>query len=158
MIDLENYKRSIDWLDRVGRIGQDFRDARNKTVHTYREEKAKEVAVGGLRSSWWKPSSCSINCRGERPIMAERGADRPRTEQDFAIVRGILEKYVPDRPVFVFGSRAIGKAKRRSDSRFGHRRQIGRCPMRLQGDLAEAFDESDLPIEVDVVTCKRHFS
>jgi predicted nucleotidyltransferase len=81
--------------------------------------------------------------------MAERGVI-DLTEQDFAIVRGILEKYVPGRPVFVFGSRANGKAKRRSDLDLA----IGGdqpLTMRLLGGLAEAFDESDLPIEVDVV-------
>ena len=81
--------------------------------------------------------------------MAERGVI-DLTEHDFAIVRGILERFVPGRPVFVFGSRANGKAKRRSDLDLA----IGGdqpVTMRLLGDLAEAFDESDLPIEVDVV-------
>lgn len=81
--------------------------------------------------------------------MAERGVI-DLTEPDFAIVRDILEKFVPGRPVFVFGSRANGKAKRRSDLdlAIGGDQQV---TMRLLGDLAEAFDESDLPIEVDVV-------
>ena len=72
------------------------------------------------------------------------------TENDFMIVRSILDKYVPSRPVFVFGSRANGQAKRLSDLdlAIGGDKPLS---LRLQGDLAEAFDESDLPIEVDVV-------
>ena len=81
--------------------------------------------------------------------MSER-AVLDLAEQDFTIVRGILNKYVSDRPVYVFGSRANGQAKRLSDLDLA----IGGdqpLTLRLLGDLAEAFDESDLPIEVDVV-------
>lgn len=81
--------------------------------------------------------------------MAERGVI-DLSETDFAIVRGILEKYVPGRPVFVFGSRANGRAKRRSDLDLAIGGD-GSLTLRVLGELAEAFDESDLPIEVDVV-------
>lgn len=69
---------------------------------------------------------------------------------DLAIVCGILNELVPDRPVFVFGSRANGRAARRSDLDLA----IGGdqpLSLRLRSELADAFDESDLPIEVDVV-------
>jgi predicted nucleotidyltransferase len=81
--------------------------------------------------------------------MAERGVI-DLCERDRAIVHGILEKYVPGRPVFVFGSRANGRAKRRSDLdlAIGGEKPL---TMRVLGQLADAFDQSDLPIEVDVV-------
>jgi len=81
--------------------------------------------------------------------MAERGVlDLPAS--DLAIVRAILDRYVADRPVYVFGSRVTGRARRRSDLDLA----IGGTePMTLglRADLVDAFDESDLPIEVDVV-------
>ncbi len=81
--------------------------------------------------------------------MAElRVLDLP--QQDLEIVREILSRYVPDRPVFVFGSRVTGRSRRRSDLDLA----IGGdepLPLRVQGTLADAFDLSDLPIEVDVV-------
>jgi predicted nucleotidyltransferase len=69
--------------------------------------------------------------------------------QDLRIVLDILRARVPDRPVFVFGSRATGKALRRSDLDLA----IGGGPMSLslRAELNEDFDESDLPITVDVV-------
>jgi predicted nucleotidyltransferase len=69
---------------------------------------------------------------------------------DFSIVRGILDRLVPDRPVYVFGSRANGRAARRSDLDLAIGGQEP-LTLRLRADLADAFDESDLPIEVDVV-------
>jgi predicted nucleotidyltransferase len=72
------------------------------------------------------------------------------TESDLAIVRRILQEHVAGRPVYVFGSRVNGRAQRRSDLDLA----IGGddpMPLRVRAALAEAFDESDLPIEVDVV-------
>lgn len=69
---------------------------------------------------------------------------------DLQIVMRILEDIVPGRPVFVFGSRATGRSRRRSDLDLAIG---GEIPLgnRVMADLREAFDESDLPIEVDVV-------
>jgi len=69
---------------------------------------------------------------------------------DLRIVQQILDDLVPGRPVFVFGSRVTGRARRRSDLdlAIGGESPLGRSVM---ADLREAFDESDLPIEVDVV-------
>ena len=66
------------------------------------------------------------------------------------IVQQILAEHVPGRPVFVFGSRATGRARRRSDLdlAIGGDAPLGR---RITANLREAFDQSDLPIEVDVV-------
>ena len=69
--------------------------------------------------------------------------------QDLAIVRSILKPRVAERPVFVFGSRVTGRAHRRSDLDIAV--GGGPMPLLLCGDLREAFDESDLPITVDVV-------
>ncbi len=70
--------------------------------------------------------------------------------EDFAIVADILRTHVPDRPVFIFGSRATGKSRRRSDLDLA---VGGDTPLNLsqRADLSCAFDESDLPIRVDVV-------
>ncbi len=77
----------------------------------------------------------------------------PRTfdlsPQDLRIVLEILRSHVPDRPVFAFGSRTNGRARRRSDLDL----VIGGGPMSLslQAQLNVGFDQSDLPITVDVV-------
>lgn len=81
--------------------------------------------------------------------MAECGViDLP--EQDLALVRSILKAFVPNRPVFVFGSRATGRARRRSDLDLA----IGGdepLTLRQESQLSDAFDESDLPISVDII-------
>jgi predicted nucleotidyltransferase len=72
------------------------------------------------------------------------------SENDLRIVLQILEEWVPGRPVYVFGSRANGKARRRSDLDLA----IGGDPpltLHQRAMLTNDFDESDLPIEVDVV-------
>ena len=81
--------------------------------------------------------------------MAERGVlDLPESER--AIVRAILEKYAAGRPVYVFGSRVTGRARRRSDLDLAIG-GVGPMALGQRAELADAFDESDLPIEVDVV-------
>jgi len=70
--------------------------------------------------------------------------------EHFAIVRDILRRYVPDREVWAFGSRARGKAKPYSDLDLAI---IGEAPLSLDvsANLAEALSESDLPYKVDIV-------
>lgn len=67
-----------------------------------------------------------------------------------AIVRDILRRYVPDKKVLAFGSRAKQRAKKYSDLDLA---VIGEQPLSLsvEASLAEAFDESDLIFKVDVV-------
>ena len=81
--------------------------------------------------------------------MAEtRELDLDKTS--LQIVQDILRRHVPDRPVFAFGSRTRGKAKRRSDLDLA----IGGTePLRRRtiADLEDDFSESDLPIFVDVL-------
>ena len=69
---------------------------------------------------------------------------------DLEIVTRILTTHVPGRPVYAFGSRAVGKARRRSDLDLA---VGGDAPLTLRQRalLKEDFDESDLPIFVDIL-------
>ena len=66
------------------------------------------------------------------------------------IVQDILQRLVPDREVWAFGSRAKWLAKEYSDLDLC---VLGDAPLGFStlGLLEEAFDESDLPYKVDVV-------
>ena len=71
-------------------------------------------------------------------------------EAELALVKTILARHVSDACVWVFGSRATGKAKKYSD--------LDLCikasdPLGLDvmSALAEDFSESDLPWKVDLV-------
>ncbi len=67
-----------------------------------------------------------------------------------AIVHAILQKNVPDREVWAFGSRVKGTAKPFSDLDLAI---IGNKPLPLAtlADLADDFAMSDLPWKVDIV-------
>ena len=71
--------------------------------------------------------------------------------QDLKIVRDILRVHLPaTAQAFVFGSRATGRTKRSSDLDLAI--DLGRALTRKESaDLADAFDDSDLPYRVDVV-------
>ena len=80
--------------------------------------------------------------------MAERALDLE--EGSRTIVEDILRRLVPGRPVYVFGSRAKGRARRRSDLDLA----VGgsqKLTFSEYADLKYEFSESDLPIFVDVV-------
>ena len=70
--------------------------------------------------------------------------------ENWRIVRDILQRYVPDREVWAFGSRAKWTAKEVSDLDIAI---IGDKPLSiaLTADLREAFQESALPFKVDIV-------
>ena len=72
------------------------------------------------------------------------------TAEELGIVRRLLAAYVPGRPVWAFGSRTFGRARRRSDLDLA---VGGDAPLSLaeRTELNYALEESDLPIEVDVV-------
>jgi len=72
------------------------------------------------------------------------------TAEELGIVRRLLAAHVPGRPVWAFGSRTFGRARRRSDLDLA---VGGDAPLLLaeRAELNYAFEESDLPIEVDVV-------
>ena len=71
-----------------------------------------------------------------------------------ATIKYILTKYVPDCQVRAFGSRVTGTAKPYSDLDLV---VIGRekLPRKHYYRLKEAFQESDLPIRVDVLDWHR---
>ena len=79
--------------------------------------------------------------------------DMPQLDLDpssLQIVQEILCRYVPDRPVYAFGSRTRGFARRRSDLDLA----IGGAePLTWHtiAEIKESFSESDLPIFVDVL-------
>lgn len=67
-----------------------------------------------------------------------------------AIVRAILAQHVPHAKVWAFGSRVLGTAKRFSDLDLAieDREDLS---IRTWGNLRHAFEESDLPISVDIL-------
>jgi type I restriction enzyme S subunit len=69
---------------------------------------------------------------------------------EWEIVRDILARYVPQYEVWAFGSRAKHIAREYSDLDLAI---ITDQPLdlTLSADIANAFEESDLPIKVDVV-------
>ena len=72
------------------------------------------------------------------------------SEHDLELVRGILDAQLRGRPVYVFGSRATGNARPLSDIDLA----VGGCePLNLleRALLKEAFEESDLPMLVEVL-------
>jgi uncharacterized protein len=71
--------------------------------------------------------------------------------EDHKIVLSILRAYLPaTASVFVFGSRAVGRTKRASDLDLAI--DVGGPLSQTQAsNLAEAFEESDLPYKVDIV-------
>lgn len=71
-------------------------------------------------------------------------------QRHMQIIEDLLARYVPDRPVWAFGSRTFGRARRYSDLDLavGGETQLSAA---VRWDLIDAFDESMLPIEVDVV-------
>jgi predicted nucleotidyltransferase len=83
----------------------------------------------------------------EQASLAERLS---LSEQDIRIVHEILQAVVPGREVWAFGSRTTGnrRLKRFSDLDLAVE---GKLTWPERADLAEAFDESALPIKVDVV-------
>ena len=71
-------------------------------------------------------------------------------ENQLQLVRGILQEIAPDREEWAFGSRVKGTAKPYSDLDLVIRGEKD-LPIRIMNRLVEAFQESDLPIRVDVL-------
>jgi type I restriction enzyme, S subunit len=68
----------------------------------------------------------------------------------WAIVQRILQTHVPHATVWVFGSRATGKAKAFSDLDIAIITDHP-LPLDVSASLRDDFCESDLPFKVDVV-------
>ncbi|MCE2869979.1 MAG: nucleotidyltransferase domain-containing protein [Oxalobacteraceae bacterium] len=70
--------------------------------------------------------------------------------ENWRIVNDILQRYVPDREVWAFGSRAKWTAKEFSDLDIAiivdEPLSIG-----LMAEMREAFQESSLPFKIDIV-------
>jgi predicted nucleotidyltransferase len=72
------------------------------------------------------------------------------TESEWQIVQAILMQHLPEREVWAFGSRVLGKPKPFSDLDLAvHGAQP--LPAATLADLTGAFTESDLPYKVDIV-------
>lgn len=81
-------------------------------------------------------------------------ADLALTDTELGIVLGILRKHLPaGTTVRVFGSRTHSKVKRRSDLDL-LLESAEPMPLELIAELAEAFEESDLPWKVDLIDRK----
>lgn len=88
----------------------------------------------------------STTAEGTDGWLAQKLAMEPR---DIALVHQILEKTIPDRTVWAFGSRATGRyLKRFSDLDLAVE---GRLTWHERSALAEDFDDSPLPIKVDLI-------
>ena len=72
------------------------------------------------------------------------------SDQQLQLVREVLQKYAPDCEVWAFGSRINGKARSYSDLDLVIVGETA-LPQRTMNRLAEAFQESALPIRVDVL-------
>ncbi len=81
-------------------------------------------------------------------LMVARTIHLP--EHELEQVRAILHRFIPGRKVWAFGSRATGgrMLKRFSDLDLAVE---GSLTWSERAGLAEAFDESALPVKVDVV-------
>ncbi len=83
-------------------------------------------------------------------MAAEPSRQIDLTPERRAQVLGIIRNRLPDARIWVYGSRARGRARRYSDLDLmldDHGKTI---PTRVMGDLDEDFDESNLPIIVDL--------
>ncbi|MFO1190778.1 MAG: nucleotidyltransferase domain-containing protein [Rhodoferax sp.] len=83
--------------------------------------------------------------------------DLPQDQLDE--VRAIVRRHVHGAEVFAFGSRVCGRARRFSDLDLMIKAD-GAVPLRTMADLREAFEDSTLPILVDVVdwsACSEQF-
>jgi type I restriction enzyme S subunit len=74
--------------------------------------------------------------------------DLPSDQLD--IVRAVLAEHVPQAKAWVFGSRVLGTAKEFSDLDLAIEADH-ELSIRTLGDLRHAFEESDLPIIVDLL-------
>ncbi|EXI61386.1 hypothetical protein MHD_08895 [Mannheimia granulomatis] len=72
------------------------------------------------------------------------------TTEELAIVKFILQQFVPNYPVWAFGSRVKGTARKYSDLDLAI---ITETPLTFleRDNLKEAFSESDLAWKVDIV-------
>ena len=74
--------------------------------------------------------------------------------EQLSLIKKILHRHVPERTIWVFGSRVDGTSKEYSDldiAIIG----TGPLPTKIFSNLKEDFAKSDLPFQVDVVDWNR---
>ena len=69
---------------------------------------------------------------------------------ELEVVRNILNRFVPEAEIIVFGSRIHGTAKPWSDLDLAIKAKSA-LDWKLLEDIKEAFQESELPFRVDVL-------
>ncbi len=78
------------------------------------------------------------------------------SDADRKLVEGIIKTHANDQHyhVYVFGSRATGRAQKYSDVDIA---LMGEAPIppKVISTLAEAFEESSIPYFVDIVDCAK---
>ena len=79
---------------------------------------------------------------------AARSIDLPAEHR--ALMLDIIRRRLPDARIWVYGSRAKGRARRYSDLDLMLDAGGQPIPLNVMGDLDEDFDESNLPIIVDL--------
>lgn len=74
--------------------------------------------------------------------------------EDLNIIKDILKQYLSGLPVWAFGSRVTGKARKYSDLDLA---VITEKPLDFgcMGEVREAFSESNLPFRVDILDWSR---
>ena len=72
------------------------------------------------------------------------------SQHELEVVRSILDRFVPDAEIIVFGSRIHGTAKPWSDLDLAIKPKSAR-DWKLLAEIKEAFQESDLPFRVDLL-------
>lgn len=73
-------------------------------------------------------------------------------EKTVGEIKDILFRFINPKKVkaFIFGSRALGNARKFSDVDIGLRGK-SEIPLGIKSAMEEAFEESDIPFTVDVV-------
>lgn len=134
-----------------------FRDLRSRTSHTSDAMTAEEV-VRAIPAFLVEADHLCTELPLHRaetadPVTDARSLDL--TADHRRLVLDILDACVPaEAEVWVFGSRATGKARRYSDLDLAIDAGQPLEPGKL-GELSEAFSESDLPYRVDIVDWRR---
>jgi nucleotidyltransferase substrate binding protein (TIGR01987 family) len=129
-----------------------FREARSRTSHVHDDDEA--VAIMTIVPGFLDEVRFLFKRVQEELRNAPEAIPDQKTlhlpEQEFELVRAILKEHIPGKAVWVFGSRATGgrMLKRFSDLDLAVE---GKLTWPERAALAEAFDESLLPVKVDVV-------
>jgi len=129
-----------------------FREARSRTRNTHDDNLATavtKVVPGFLEEVQFLTRRLEEELRTvPEAIPSEKALYLP--EHELEQVRAILKEHLPDRAVWVFGSRATGGRLLRRFSDLDLAVE-GKLTWGESGALSDAFEESLLPIKVDVV-------